>query len=226
MRKPPPKNFISNNKQSLQLAGQWTPKDVTRIQAMLQRQYRSSKNGGDPRNMPGKQEFRCDFNNFYSATDDISNSSGTGVQSDSQNLLELDFLANKRLGVANAITQGFSEDALFNWFNPKKVDTKNTHVVVDGFNKWVLDTDFKNQAINWNTHKRIFGIGLLCKFWTNNDDMSMPAPRTPPRKFQVISPIYLAPVNSWDTRYIDYDEEIWRFMGGNLKVKQIHRSRI
>jgi len=228
MAKKPFNTVIGKNTPALQSAQQWTPSEVTRVQTMLQRQYRTSKNGGNPRIMPGigKLEYQSDFNNFYSATDNISNASGSGVQSDSQNLLELDFLANKRLGVGNAITQGFSEDALFNWFNPKKVDTKNSHVVVKGFNKWILDTDFKNQAINWNTHKRIFGIGLLCKFWTNHDDMSQPAPRTPPRKFQVISPIYLSPINSWDTRYIDYDEENWRFMGGNLKVKQIHKSRI
>ena len=215
-----------NPNTQLNLAGQWTPKEVTKIQTMLQRQYRVMESGGDPRKMVSKSEYQDDFNNFYSATEDISNSSGTGVQSDSQNLLELDFLANKRLGVGNAITQGFSEDALFNWFNPKKVDTKNTHVVVKGFNQWTLESDFKNQAINWNTHKRIFGIGLLCKFWTNNDDMTLPAPRKPPKKFQVISPLYMAPVNTWETRMIDYDEEVWRFMGGNLKVKQIHRSRI
>ena len=121
---------------------QWKPSDVTNIQAILQRQYRVMGKGGDPRKMLGTADFSDDFNNFYSATEDISRSSGSGSQSSSQNLLELHFLAERRLGVGNALTQGFAEDALFNWFNPKKVDTKNTHVTIPGFNKWVTDTDF------------------------------------------------------------------------------------
>lgn len=207
----------------------WTGYDATQLQTMLMRQYGVMQNGGNPLSQRkiSKMEYNDDFANFYSATQDIySGSAGSGTPGSSQNLIELYFLANKRLGVGNNITQGFSEDALFNWFNPKKVDTRNTHVVVKGFNKFVVDTDFKNQSINWNTHKRVYGIGLLCKFWTNHDDMTKPAPRTPPRKFQVISPLYMAPLNSWETDYIDYDEDIWRFMGGNLKVKQIHRTRI
>ena len=198
------------------------------LQRALMKQYNIMKNGGfssKPRKI-GSDDFSDDFANFYGATENIMGASGTGVLSDSQSMWELHFLCNKRLGVGNAITQGFSEDALFNWFMPKKVDTKNTTVTVKGFNKWTVESDFKNQAINWNTHKRVYGIGLLCKFWTNHDDMSKPAPRKPPKKFQVISPLYIAPTNTYETRMIDYDEEIWKFMGGNLRVKTIHRSRI
>ncbi len=206
----------------------WTPADITKIQTALQRQYRVMESGGNPRSMKGvsKGEYQDDFNNWYSATEDISKSSGTGTQGSSQNMLELRFLAEKRLGVGNAVTHGFAEDALFNWFNAKKVDTKNTTVSVPGFNKWVVESDFKNQSILWDAHKRTYGIGLLCKFWTQHDDMSQPAPHKPPRNFQVISPLYIAPLNTHETRFIDYDEEMWKFMGGNLKVKQIHRSRI
>jgi hypothetical protein len=207
--------------------------DLTKIETgylnrALLRQYNIMQNGGRP-SLPrkiGTSDFEQDFANFYGATENIMNNSGTGGLGDSQNMFELHFLCNKRLGVGNAITQGFSEDALFNWFNPKKVDTKSTTVTVPGFNKWTVETDFKNQAINWNTHKRVFGIGLLCKFWTTKDDMSLPAPRKPPKKFQVISPLYLAPVNTYETPYIDYDEDVWKFHGGNLRVKTIHRSRI
>ena len=208
----------------------WKPSDVTNIQAMLQRQYRVMDKGGDPRKSLGTMDFSEDFNNFYSATEDISNSSGTGAPSSSQNLLELHFLAEKRLGVGNAITQGFAEDSLFNWFNPKKVDTKNTHVTVPGFNKWTTDTDFKNQSIIWDKDKRTYGIGLLVKFWTAHDvdsgRISTPAPHTPPRKFQVISPLYIAPTNLYETEGLDYDEDVWQFMGGNLRISQIHKSRI
>lgn len=212
--------------------GDITKRESINLQLMLQRQYNTMKRGGIP-SLPhkvGSDDFSDDFANFYGATENIHTGSGTGVQSDSQNMYELHFLANKRLGVGNAITQGFSEDALFNWFNPKKVDTRNTVVPVKGFNKWVVETDFKNQSINWNTHKRIYGIGLLVKFWKNNDVSSgainTPAPNKPPRRFQVLSPLYLAPTNTWDTRGLTYDEENWKFMGGNLKFTSIHKSRI
>lgn len=173
----------------------------------------------------GHSEYQDDFTNFYKATDSITASGGTGGQAAFQSLQELRFLAEKRLGVGYNITHGFAEDALFNWFRPKKVDLKS-HVTIPGFNKWVVESDFKNQSILWDAHKRIYGVGLLVKFWTNHDKLSTPPPKKPPRAFQVIAPTYLAPVNVHETRFIDYDEEVWEFMGGHLRVSQIHRDRI
>lgn len=201
---------------------------------MLMRQHSVMKDGGNPRNLVSEVSYQedfakyqqDDFANFYSATENIMSSSGTGTLEGNQSLQELYFLTTQRLGVGNNITQGFSEDALFNWFDPKKVDSKNSLVKIPGFKKWIRDTDFKNQSIQWNTDKRKFGIGFLVKFWSNNDNLSLPAPRGPPLRFQVLSPLYLAPIDTYRTRMLDYDEEMWTFMGGNLKVSQIHRSRV
>lgn len=141
--------------------------------------------------------------------------------------MELHFLGKKRLGVANRITYGFSKSALYNWFDMKKVDSDHTRVKVPGLKKWIVDTKYKQKAILWNAHKRLYGIGMRVNFWTNHDDLTTPAPRNkPPRDFQVLSPLYLAPINAWETRFLSYDEEIWKFQGGNLKQTGIHQSRI
>lgn len=199
--------------------------DAAALKGLLMRQYNVMQNGGNPRKV-SNMEYSSDFNNFYNASDDISKSTGTSLRGDVGSMQELNFLSQKRLGVGYHITEGVSEDSLFNWFQPKKVDTKNNRVKVPGLNKWTVDTNFKNQAIQWNTDRRRFGIGMLCKFWTNNDDMSKPAPRSPPRAFQVISPLYIAPVNLYETRFLTYDEDVWRFQGGHLRVQSIHKSRI
>ena len=183
--------------------------------------------GSDPTKRSNyTMNYNEDFSNFYKSTDDITGTaSGTGNVGDYQNMMELRFMCEKRLGVGYNITHGFAETALFNWFGVKPVDSEK-RVPVNGLNKWIMDTDFKNQAILWDAHKRMYGMGLLVKFWKQNEDMRYPAPSTPPRKFSVISPIYLSANNTYETRYIDYDPEMWRFMGGNLKVKSIHPSRI
>jgi hypothetical protein len=200
--------------------------DERALNLLLMRQYNTMQNGGNPRRFAGNNDYKDDFNNFYNARDNISSSSGTGVQSDAQSMQELHFLSEKRLGVGYHITEGVSEDSLFNWWQPKKVDTLNTRVNIPGLNKWIVDSDFKNQAIIWNTHRRRYGIGLLCKFWTANDQMELPAPNKPPKAFQVISPLYMGILNTYQTRYIDYDEELWKFQGGNIRPRAIHRSRI
>jgi len=201
------------------------PEDASMLQALLSRQYDTFKAGGDPRKMISNMDYSSDFNNFYSGTDNISNSAGTRLASDASSMLELRFLSQKRIGVGNAITEGFAEDALFNWFEPKKVDTK-TRVQVPGFSKWIVETDFKNQAILWDSHKRTYGIGIIVKFWTAHDDLSMPAPYTPPKKFQVVSPLFLTPINTYETRMLTYDEDVWEFFGGHLKSSKVHRSRL
>lgn len=203
--------------------------DTKTLQNLQMKIFSSMKNG-NKKQMVSNMEFRDDFANFYGATEDIMASSGSGELGDSASLSELDFLSSKRIGVGNNITQGFSEDALFNWFDPKKIDSKNIIAKVPGFKKWVVDTDLKNQSIAWNTDKRKFGIAFLVKFWTSNDvdsgRISQPAPNKPPRRFQVISPLYLAPTNTFDTRMLDYDEEVWEFHGGNIRVSSIHKSRV
>jgi len=200
-----------------------TPKDIDRLRFMLKREANKLHSGSPG---VGKMDYSDDFTTFYGATDDISSTSATGSANGAQALQELQFLSEKRIGLGYSITHGFAEDALYNWFNPKKVDAKST-VVVPGLNKWTVDTNFKNQSIIWDAHKRIYGIGMLVKFWTAHDKMDQPPPRNkPPKMFQVIPPTYLSPTNTFDTRMIDYDEEMWEFMGGNLRIKKIHKDRI
>jgi len=205
--------------------------DMLKAISMVSKQYTAMKSGKDPRQMPTyKQDYKSDYTDdmmtWYNATDDITKTSGSGQYYSTQNLYELEFLANKRLGVGHAITEGFAKDALYNWFEPKKVDSENTRVKIPGFKKWQKDTDFKNKSILWYTHKRTYGIGLMVKFWTSHDKMETPAPRKPPKDFQVISPTLLSATNTYKTRYLTYDEEMWKFQGGNLKVRSIHPSRI
>lgn len=173
-----------------------------------------------------RNEYSDDFANFYSATQDIYDTAGSGDLSGQKNLLELQFLSEARLGTGYAITHGYAKNAMFNWFKAKKEDSDSNYQIIPGLNKFIKITDFKNQTILWDAHRRIYGVGLLLKFWKANEDMSTPAPKRPPRKFQVIPPTVLAPVNTWETRMLDYDQDMWEFMGGNLKVKQIHPSRI
>ena len=108
-----------------------TQNDMIIVQQLLQKANNVFANGGDPRKIISNMDYNDDFNNFYSGTDDISQSSGTRLASDAESMLELRFLAEKRIGVGNAITQGFAEDALFNWFRPKKVDTPEGKGYVD-----------------------------------------------------------------------------------------------
>jgi hypothetical protein len=202
--------------------------DAILLHRMLTKQYGVMQHGGNPRKIMSDMVYNDDFNNFYGATDDISKNTGTRLQSDAGSMQELRFLSEKRLGVGYYITEGVSEDSLFNWWQPKKADAPpgKGRVHVPGLNNWIVNSDFKNQSIIWNTHKRRYGLGFLVKFWTSHDDMKTPAPNKPPKAFQVISPLYLAPTNTYQTRYIDYDEEVWNFQGGNLKPKTIHKSRV
>lgn len=207
----------------------YTEADMQILAAMFAEQYNAWKKGTEPRKFIrniNRADYSEDFITWYNATDDLTNTSGSGRLYDSQDLYELEFLASRRLGVGNMITEQYARDALFNWFEPKKADSKNTVVKIPGFKKWLIDTDFKNQAIIWDTHKRIYGIGLLVKFWKAHDDMSKPAPKAPPKAFQVIPPTLLAATNTYDTRYLTYDEDIWEFQGGHLRVAKIHSSRI
>lgn len=171
-------------------------------------------------------KYSEDFANFYSASQDIYSGSGSGTQYDAKSLLELRFLSEERLGTGYAISHDYSKTALFNWFKLKKIDSKRSYFYPKGWKKWIRDSDFKNQSIVWDGHKRAYGVGLLVKYYKAYEDMSTPAPNTPPKKFQVISPLTLAPTNTYSTRMLDYDEEMWEFMGGNLRVKKIHKSRI
>jgi hypothetical protein len=221
-----------DNYSTLALNNKFKPTNIDEqiLQKMMMQQYNTYKHGGIIEKSVGDMTYRNDFAQFYGATENIYNSAGSGTLGTSQSLQELNFLSRQRMGVGNAITQGVSEDALFNWHDPKKIDSKHTLVTVPGLKKWEKDTNFKSQAIAWNTDKRIFGIGFLVKFWSSRDVrngmISKPAPRTPPKKFQVLSPLYLAPVNTHDTRMLDYDEDVWLFQGGNLRVSSIHKSRV
>ena len=122
----------------------FTDADMQNLAIMFAKQYNIFRNDPNPKKYIqniSKADYSEDFITWYNATDDVTSSSGSGRLYDSRDLYELEFLANRRLGVGNMITEQYSRDALFNWFNPKKVDSKNTIVKIPGFNKWLSDTD-------------------------------------------------------------------------------------
>jgi len=201
------------------------PKKEAPLGRMLEQLLYAKSMTHVPNRQSHQEAFNQDFQSFYKPTDDMWQAP-TGTMSNTNDLYELNFLCQRRLGICHKATAGVAKDAIFNWFDSKKIDTKNTLVKIPGLREWQKKVDFKNKWIELETHRRMYGLGFLVRFWKKNEDMSKPAPNLPVRHYQVIDPLYLAPLNTYETRYLDYDPDIWNFVGGNLRVKQIHKSRI
>ena len=169
------------------------------------------------------QKSSHDFQGFFSPTDNLMNAKGTG-NSFRPSIEELHSMSLYRIGPGYALTHGFADDALRNGFN--FVNSDNKVVKRNAIFKWMYKTDFANQAILAHGYDRAYGIGFLLKFWKDNEDMSTPAPRSPPKRYKALSPLYMAPMNTYDTRDITFDESQWVFQGGSIRPSKVHPSRL
>lgn len=174
-------------------------------------------------------KIKSDYANFHKPTDNIYESP-TGGSTDDRgrpSIQELFFMGSQRIGLGHRICFGTASDAIRNWFKFEDINTKKV-VLLPKIDAWIQKTDFKNQCIQWVSDARQYGVGFLVKYWGNNEDMAVAPPKSPPTKFGAISPLYLMPLNTYESNTLDFDEECWEFQGGvfGAKSKLIHRDRI
>jgi len=169
------------------------------------------------------RNHKKDFQQFYSPSDDIYGETRSGNDS-RPSFSDLEALATERCGFGYQLTRVLSEDAIRNGF--EFVDYEGNVKPKKSIFKWTVKSDFYNQFGNHSTFDRTYGISFMMKYWSKNDKYDLPAPKSPPIKFQAFPPTILTPVNLTDTNMLDYDSDIWEFQGGLMRAVQIHRSRI
>ncbi len=179
---------------------------------------------------------KSDFGNHYSPTDDIFSSTKTGANSDGRPAMqEMVALSEIRAGVAFKITRKFAEDATRNGFY--FADMNRKEVLKPEIMEWWKNVDGRNQWTNACNYDCQVGAGFVVKYWgrgldengkrTLMEDMSKKPPTSPPKRVQAISALYMAPINTYNSELLDYDEKSWEFNGGKLNPTQnIHPDRI
>lgn len=178
--------------------------------------------------------FQSDYANYMKPSDDLYSGTTTGGDYDGVfTLWDLQYLADRRLGVANNITWGAERNATRNWFQfaePDNLKPFKNETTKDVY-KLMVKTDFKRQSYPWGAHERQFGVSYLFLDYGQQGDLSTPAPNKPPVRFEAISPLHLSPTNTFQTRGISWDPEVWEFNNGHLgtingKGVKLHKSRI
>jgi len=173
---------------------------------------------------------RTDFVPYYKPSDDIYGSA-TG-QDERPALEDLASVCNTRLGVAWMGTNGVAGDAIRNWHmfvdpdSQKEIKNDTTKAVY----QWAVKTDLKNQVQQWLRWTLGMGTGWLVKYWTKNDLQNMqqaPNLSIPPRRFRAFSPRYMSPINLDKSNELNYQEDVWRFSGGEInQAYNIHQDRV
>lgn len=171
-----------------------------------------------------QQKERRDYQEFYRASDDIYAESGQTGNSNRPSWSDLEALANERCGFGWYLTKGLAGDVVRNGF--EFVNYEGRVVPKPQIYKWCVKSDFNNQLEELVRYERIYGTSFLLKYYSKNDNYKTPPPRKPPISFQAFPPTVLTPTNLTDTNMLDYDQEVWEFMGGTTNHVEIHKDRI
>lgn len=166
-----------------------------------------------------------DYANFYRPTDDIFGDA-TGTDDNGRpSVGDLQMVTQRRLGLAWRATRIPARDAIrndFHWEDEAGHEQERPEIF-----RFMIETDLKNQMESWVYYALCFGTGFLMKYWGSDDAFDEPPPdEIPPKRFKAFSPAFLQPQNVFESRGIDYDEEIWHFIGGSLNPTRIHRDRV
>lgn len=170
-----------------------------------------------------------DFASHYLPTDDIYASSGSGTDSHG-GLAQYQWIAERRVGLGPKLTRKPAVDAVQNRFKIFNTETDEEDKFPELF-EWIKDTDFYNQLAEALYFERVYGMGLLMKYYSENDkerqDFDSKAPKgKAPVALQALPPTYLAPTDTYRTSYLDTDPQKWDFQGGMYNSQKIHHSRI
>jgi len=174
---------------------------------------------------------RTDFVPYYKPSDDIYGSS-TGLD-ERPSLEDLSAITNTRVGCVFYATNGVSGDAMRNWHvfvdpdSQKEVRNKDTKAALD----FASLSDLKNAAQQYLRYALGYGTSWLVKYWgIKNEIKHMEDPPKlgkPPRKFRAFSPRYMQPINVDKSNELNYEEDVWKFSGGELNYKYgIHQDRV
>ena len=170
-----------------------------------------------------------DFASHYLPMDDIYASSGTGTD-DQSSLTQFQWIAERRIGLGPKLTRKPATDAVQNRFKVFNIETDEEDKFPELY-EWIKKTDFFNQLAEALYFERTYGMGLLMKYYTENDkerqEFDDEAPKgKPPIALQALPPTYLAPIDTYRTSYLDTDPQKWNFQGGMYNSQKIHHSRI
>jgi len=163
-----------------------------------------------------------DFANMYTPTDDWW---GTPSGEDNRpSFHDCEALASERVGFGWHLTKLAAGDVVRNGFD--FIDYENRIIKKPHVFKWMIRSDFMNQLETLLRYERTYGVAFLVKYWGKNDKFETKPPKKPPLKFQAFPPTVLTPYNVTETGLLDYDEEVWEFVGGKYNTTFIHKDRI
>jgi len=173
-----------------------------------------------------------DFPSFFDPAGDITSTSGT-LSDDQPGVSQFKWLFEKRLGVTNNISSKPAEDAVKMKFRLAKyngeIDEKLTEEIMD----WLEDPDLKfwDQLALALTFERVYGIGILVKYYTKDDKennlLETEAPKnTKPIAFQAFPPDVMTPINTDKSVWLGSDPNEWDWHGGTIGPSKIDHSRV
>jgi len=173
-----------------------------------------------------------DFKKYYAPTDDLW---GTPTGQDQgrgfHNLIDYEFLMDKRVGWGDFLTRQISAIAIRNQIEYIDINTGRTtrNETTKDIERWMLRTNFLNFFEAELAFERGFGTAFLVYYWKKQlqkEDFSKLPPNKPPVAFGAFPPTILYPQNLTETGKLDYDKEVWSFHGGLFNQSDIHRDRV
>lgn len=174
---------------------------------------------------------KMDFVPYYKPSDDLWGSA-TGLD-ERPSIEDLAAICNTRMGCAWTATMGVSGDVVRNWHvfaDPDSLKERRNDDTKAALKYAKGPSDLKNQCQQWMRYVLGMGTSWLLKYWNADDIKNMQATpnlRKPPKKFRAFSPRYMQPINTDKSNELNYQEEVWKFGGGEIRYAyDIHQDRV
>lgn len=181
--------------------------------------------------LPTKEhKGETDFSNYMLPTDDQFESSGSGEDL-SGSWSQYEYLSERRIGIGPKITRVPAEDAVREGFKILNKKTGKEEERVD-IQQWLDDTDFLNELAKCLYYERVYGVGFLVYYFGKNDkeDKKLGKKIGKSEKkivaFEALPPTILSPINSYESRKLDKDPQMWDLMGGYINPQKINHERV
>lgn len=193
----------------------------------------------------GNEKLVKDYANFYTP---IDNMYGTAQGNDLWYehgripMSHLNCLASKRIGVGLAICNRPPRDVFDNEYDivkesdPEGDPLTTEDKVVAKLKRLDKNTEFNGKLIETFDFANRCGLGHTVvdeyekephdtEKWEDGLRWSIVSPKTDPVKISTFTAEYMSPINAYDTNYLDYNRDKWKFRGG-MFGREIHHSRV
>lgn len=174
-----------------------------------------------------------DAKNYFTPIDNFySNPTGSDTAYDSGRIPvnHLMVLASQRLGIVFRACNGSASDVFRNKFDFVEYEDIEKPVDKPEILSWMRETYFWDKWVDILDFEQRSGLGHIVSYYPNErgvDKIMLKAPSSRPNEFDSFSAYMMTPLNiiTEETK-LDYDKQKWDFLGGIIKPRQIHRSRV